>query len=155
MSSNYQPEVLDKEVIRKSLQRYYIRNAFDKDCTQLESGVCLIAEGDNSLDLSLEENYCWQLQELMRDYHQYRQQLLMTEDNEYLEQLVEVFEEEAIEILEFDCGHFDIKDGLHRLCIASKSEVPAYAVYKSKERYCPKCKDLKRRSELLEKRQFS
>jgi|GEM_PF-1777153 len=152
MSNNYRPEILDKEMVRRALERYYIRNTFDQDCTKLESGVCLLADGEaNSLDLGLEENYCWQLKELMDDYHKYRQDLLTVEDQAYLEELIEIFEEESIGILEFDCGHFDITDGLHRLCIASNSEVSVYATYKAEGEICPICESIKERSAIINK----
>jgi hypothetical protein len=151
MSNNYKPEVLDKGIVRKSLERYYIRNTFDQNCTQLESGVCLLAERDDNLKLSLEDNYCWQLKELMGDYHNYRQNILIIKNESYLEKLTGIFEEEVIDILEFDCGHFDIADGLHRLCIATKSEVPAYATYTDKDEICPACESIKQRARIHNK----
>jgi len=149
VSTNHKPEVLDKGMVRRALERYYIRNTFDKNCTKLESGVCLLVEGEEEhLALSLEENYCWKLKKLMGDYHKYRQNDLVVDDEDYLEDLIGIFEEKAIDILEFDCGHFDIADGLHRLCIASKSEVPVYATYREQCKICPACVSIEQRAEV-------
>jgi hypothetical protein len=147
MHSNCEPKILDKKIARKALERYYKKYIFHSNCTQLEYGICVLDEEEtNNSNFNFDNDYCLKLKRLMEDYHKYRKGLLADVDQDYLKELLELFEEEATTLLEFDCGHFDIENGLYRLCIANKCEVLTYAIYEDKAEDCLECKALKQRS---------